>query len=108
MTKKIKPNVIKKSDNLAPKEYAKLLEKLKNDIQKTQLQAAVTVTKELTMLYWRIGKMLSEKIANEQWGAKIIERLARDLQSSFPDVLGFSVRNLKYMRKLADSYQEAI
>ena len=71
------------------------------------MRAALAVTKELIMLYWRIGTMLSEKITNEKWGSKPIERLAKDLQSSFPDVSGFSVRNLQYMRKLAESYQEA-
>jgi len=100
--------IMKKNDELVPKEYAKLLEYLKKDIQKTQLQAALAVTKELIMLYWRIGKMLSKKITSEKWGTKTIENLAKDLQAFFPDVSGFSVRNLKYMRKFADCYQEAI
>ncbi|OGI09947.1 MAG: hypothetical protein A2Y40_01785 [Candidatus Margulisbacteria bacterium GWF2_35_9] len=97
---------IKSGNTLAIEEYKKILEQLKKDIQQTQLQAALAVTRELIMLYWRTGTMLSEKITNEQWGAKIIERLAKDLQASFPDVSGFSVRNLKYMRKFADCYQE--
>ncbi len=93
--------------SIAPKEYAKLLEQLKKDIQQTQLRATLAVTKELILLYWRIGKMLSEKITDERWGAKTIDRIAKDLQESFPDVSGFSVRNLKYMRKLAECYKEA-
>jgi predicted nuclease of restriction endonuclease-like (RecB) superfamily len=103
----MKKNIENPSNSLVPKGYEKLLEQLKKDIQQTQLQAALAVTKELIMLYWRIGKMLSEKITNEKWGTKPIERLAKDLQSSFPDISGFSVRNLQYMRKLAESYQEA-
>lgn len=103
ISKKIPPKIIDKV--ISPKEYASLLEQLKKDIQQTQLRAALAVTKELILLYWRIGKMLSERIANETWGAKTIECLSRDLQSSFPDVSGFSVRNLKYMRKFADCYQ---
>ncbi len=91
---------------ISTKEYANLLEQLKKDIQQTQLRAALAITKELTMLYWRMGKMLSDRITNEKWGTKIIEHLAKDLQESFPDVSGFSVRNLKYMRKLADCYQD--
>jgi len=89
------------------KSYIAFLEHLKSDIQKTQLQAALAVTKELIMLYWRIGKMLSKEITREKWGAKTVERLANDLQSSFPDISGFSARNLKYMRKFADCYQES-
>lgn len=100
--------ISQKSDNLVPKEYAKFLEQLKKDIQQAQLQAALAVTKELIMLYWRTGKSLSEKISREKWGAKTIEQLANDIQTSFPDVSGFSVRNLVYMRKFADCYQESI
>lgn len=101
----MKKNAINIVKNVAPKEYVKLLDQLKNDIQQTQLKAALSVTKELTMLYWRTGKALSQKIRAEGWGSKAIERLALDLRSSFPTVAGFSVRNLKYMRKFADSYQ---
>lgn len=65
------------------KTIAELLGQIKTDIQQSQLIAALSVTKELTLLYWRIGKMLSEKITIEGWGAKVIEKLARDLASSF-------------------------
>lgn len=88
----------------APKDYAKILENLKIDIRQTQLKAALSVTKEITLLYWRIGKMLSEKIHHEGWGAKTIDRLAHDLENAFPGVSGFSIRNLKYMRKFAEMY----
>ncbi len=102
----MKKNTVKKSDNLASKAYVKLLDQLKKDIHQTQLLVALAITKELIMLYWRTGKMISEKITSEKWGTKTIERLAKDLQTSFPDVSGFSARNLKYMRKFADCYQE--
>ena len=48
--------------------------------------------------------MLSAQAASEKWGAKALERLANDLLEDFPDVRGFSVRNLQYMRKFADCY----
>ena len=105
MTRK-KP-VSKKTDIADPNSYAKLFEQLKLGIKQTQLRAALSVTKELIMLYWRTGKMLSEKINNEGWGSKTMERLARDLKNEFPDVNGFSLRNLKYMRQFAESYPEA-
>lgn len=59
------------------------------------------------MLYWRIGKILIEKTKEEDWGAKPIERLSRDLKNDFPDITGFSVRNLQYMRKFSESYLNA-
>jgi len=87
-----------------PGSYVKVFEQLKADIQQTQLMAALSVTKELTMLYWRIGKVLLNKSSKEEWGAKTLERLANDLLTEFPDVKGFSLRNLQYMRKFANSY----
>lgn len=101
-----KREVAKKSASVAygPKSYTKLLEQIKKDILQTQLRAALSVTKELIMLYWRIGKTLSEKTREEGWGAKPLERLSRDLKNEFPDIQGFSLRNLKYMRQFADSF----
>jgi predicted nuclease of restriction endonuclease-like (RecB) superfamily len=103
----MKKSIIKKSDALTSKAYASLLEQLKKNIQQSQLQAALAISKELIMLYWRIGSMLSEKIADEKWGAKIMDHLGKDLQISFPEMSGFSTRNLRYMRTFADCYAEA-
>jgi predicted nuclease of restriction endonuclease-like (RecB) superfamily len=97
---------LKKTETLDPKSYSNFLQLLKDDIQHAQLKAALSVTKELTLLYWRTGKMLLEKVNDEGWGAKTLERLARDLKEEFPNVSGFSVRNLQYMRKFAVSYAE--
>ena len=98
----------KRSDVSNRNSYVKLLEQLKTDIKQTQVRSALSITKELIMLYWRTGKMLSQKINDEGWGSKTIERLARDLKKEFPDVAGFSWRNLKYMRQFSESFPEAI
>jgi predicted nuclease of restriction endonuclease-like (RecB) superfamily len=97
----------KKNEIIDPKSYAKFLEQLKGDIQDSQLRATMSITKELTALYWRIGKMLSDKVSSECWGAKTIETVAKDLGSSFPGVAGFSLRNLQYMRKFANCYPDS-
>ena len=86
--------------------YATFLDQIKSDIRQAQLRAALSVTRELTTLYWRIGKRLSENISEQGWGAKTIERLSKDIASSFPNVSGFSLRNLKYMRQFAESYPD--
>lgn len=91
----------KRGEVIEAKSYGEFLENIKADIQESQMRAALSVTKELIMLYWRIGKMLAEKIDKEGWGAKTVERIAKDLLSAFPDVSGFSVRNLQYMKKFA-------
>lgn len=101
-----KKNNIKKSDNLVQKSYGQFLEHVKKDILQTQLRAALSVSTELTLLYWRIGTSISEKINTENWGAKVVERLAHDLENEFPGMAGFSLRNLRYMRKFAEAYPD--
>jgi hypothetical protein len=55
-----------------------------------QVGADFAVSRELILLYWSIGRDLSQRFATEEWGTKIVERLARDLQAEFPGVEGFS------------------
>lgn len=94
------------SETFSPQGYAKLLEQIKTDILQTQLRSALSITKELIMFYWRTGKVLSEQVKEEGRGASTMERLARDLKREFPDITGFSFRNLHYMRKFAASYPD--
>lgn len=95
---------LKKQDMPATGEYRSLLKKIKADIQQTQLRATMAVTKELVMLYWRIGKHLAKKLRIEEKGARVAEQLARDLKIEFPDMTGFSLRNLRYMKQFAETY----
>ncbi len=97
----------RKNNLVDPSSYVKVFERLKSDIRESQLRAALSVTRELTLLYWRTGKVLAEKVIDGGWGAKTMERLARDLKEEFPDVSGFSLRNLKYMRQFAESFPDA-
>lgn len=104
MTKNV-PSV-SKNKTVDSKKYSQVFELLKSDIRQAQLRAALSVTKELTLLYWRTGKMLAEKVDKEGWGAKTLEKLARDLKEEFPDLSGFSLRNLKYMRQFAECFHD--
>jgi hypothetical protein len=52
----------------------------------------------MVLLYWDIGRTVLERQGHESWGAKVIDRLVYDLREAFPDMKGFSPRNLKYMR----------
>ncbi len=99
------------SENLPPVNlaaYITFLNQIKADIQQAQLRAAMSVTHELTNLYWRIGNGLCQKIFEEGWGAKTVERVAKDIKLSFPNVSGFSYRNLYFMRQFAESYPRGI
>jgi predicted nuclease of restriction endonuclease-like (RecB) superfamily len=62
------------------------------------------VNREQLLLYFLVGKRLSEKVTAEKWGAKVIEQIAADLQKELPGLRGFSFRILKNMRQFADEY----
>lgn len=104
----MKKIIAKTKDSLVLQEYAQLLEHIKTDILQTQLKAASSVTTELTMLYWRIGKHLFEETQKSSKGANVVDKLAQDLKSSFPGIAGFSPRNLIYMRMFAQAYQDLV
>ena len=78
--------------------YAALLIRIKERIQTAQVRAAVAVNQELVLLYWGIGKEILARQKAEGWGTKVIERLAKDLCSAFPQMKGVSRTNLLYMR----------
>ena len=86
--------------------YAQFFADLKSRIQAAQLRASVAVNRELVLLYWQIGRDILERQERESWGTKVIDRLAVDLKREFPDMKGFSVRNLKYMRRFAQVWTD--
>jgi predicted nuclease of restriction endonuclease-like (RecB) superfamily len=94
------------TDRLAPDSYAQFLADLKGRIQAAQLRASLAVNRELVLLYWQIGRNILDRQQRESWGAKVIDRLAVDLKRAFPDLRGFSPRNLKYMRAFAEAWPE--
>ncbi|MDP2795196.1 MAG: PDDEXK nuclease domain-containing protein [Sulfurisoma sp.] len=65
------------------------------------------MNRELVLLYWQIGRDILERQARQGWGAKVIERLAHDLRTAFPDMKGFSRANLMYMRAFAEAWPDA-
>jgi len=89
-----------------PDGYGDWLKDLKNRIQTAQQRATLSVNRELVMLYWQIGNDILNRQAKQGWGAKVIERLAHDLRTAFPDMKGFSARNLKYMRSFAEIWSD--
>jgi predicted nuclease of restriction endonuclease-like (RecB) superfamily len=84
--------------------YEDFLLDLKTRIQSAQIRAALAVNRDLVTLYWQIGREILARQQHQGWGAKVIDRLARDLHSAFPEMKGFSPRNLKYMRAFAEAY----
>lgn len=87
-----------------PPVYDRFLQDLKERIRSAQIRAALTVNRELILLYWSIGHDILVRQKKEGWGAKIIDRLSDDLSQAFPEMRGFRARNLKYMRAFAEAY----
>jgi predicted nuclease of restriction endonuclease-like (RecB) superfamily len=83
----------------------RLITDLKQNIIQSRYAAARLANKEQLLLYFGIGKILSERIAAEKWGAKILEQIAEDLQRQLPGLRGFSYRNLKNMKQFYLEYQ---
>lgn len=90
-----------------PEGYADWLADLKSRIHTAQQRATLAVNHELVLLYWQIGRDILARQAEQGWGAKVIERLAHDLRAAFPEMKGFSPRNLKYMRAFAEAWPDA-
>ncbi|WP_408223590.1 PDDEXK nuclease domain-containing protein [Paraburkholderia dipogonis] len=87
-------------------DYAAWLNDLKARVASARQRAALAVSRELVLLYWQIGRDIAQRQQVQGWGAKVIDRLARDLRSAFPDMRGFSPRNLKYMRAFAQAWPD--
>jgi predicted nuclease of restriction endonuclease-like (RecB) superfamily len=92
--------------SLQPEGYEDFLRDLKQRIRTAQVRAAVAVNRELILLYWHIGRDILDRQNRAGWGAKVIERLAADLHSEFPDIKGFSRTNLLYMRAFAEAWPD--
>ncbi|MDR1276046.1 MAG: DUF1016 N-terminal domain-containing protein, partial [Candidatus Accumulibacter sp.] len=88
-------------------DYAPWLADIKRRITAARQRAALAVNAELIHIYWQIGRDILQRQSEQGWGSKVIERLARDLREAFPDMKGFSARNLKYMRAFAEAWPEA-
>jgi predicted nuclease of restriction endonuclease-like (RecB) superfamily len=86
--------------------YEKFLRDLKARIRSAQIKATLSVNRELILLYWRIGCDILRHQKEKGWGAKVIDRLAVDLRHAFPEMQGFSSRNLKYMRAFSEAYPD--
>ena len=89
-----------------PEDYVGLLAEVKKRIRDARYAALKSVNKELVGLYWDIGRMIVERQQIQGWGKSVVEQLAKDLQSEFPGVQGYSAQNLWYMRQFFLEYHE--
>lgn len=90
--------------SVMPEGYAEWLANLKRRVSAAQQRAALAVNTEQLRLYWHVGNELLDRQMEQGWGAKVIDRLSHDLQEAFPEMRGFSSRNLRYMRDFAKAW----
>lgn len=89
-----------------PTDYGQWLADIKGRVLAARQKAALAANAELISLYWHIGRDILERQTAQGWGSKVIDRLGRDLREAFPEMKGFSTRNLKYMRKFAETWSD--
>lgn len=89
-----------------PQGYTPFIQEIKERILKGRLETVVAANSAMILLYWEIGNAILLRQKNEGWGAKVIDRMSYDLKTEFPDMSGFSPRNLKYMRKFAEAWSD--
>ena len=89
-----------------PADYTVLLGQIKERICSERLRVVSAANEAMVLLYWDVGKAILGRQEQEGWGAKTIDRLSHDLREAFPDLRGFSPRNLKYMRTFASVWPD--
>jgi predicted nuclease of restriction endonuclease-like (RecB) superfamily len=90
-----------------PSGYAETLSEIKQRIQQERLRVVMAANSAMVLLYWDIGRMILARQEREGWGARVIDRLSADLREEYPDMQGFSRRNLLFMRSFAEAYPHA-
>ncbi len=90
-------------NNMLDKDFKEIINNIKREIQNTQYKVAIESNINLISMYFRLGKILND---NYEYGNKFIDEVSKDLKMEFPNSTGFSVRNLKYMKKFYLEYKD--
>lgn len=99
-------NITKDGNTLLPTGYNQWRKDIENLIDTAKLKTAISVNMGTLSLYWNIGKSILQKQEQEGWGKQVIEQLSKDLISRYPDDRGYSIRNLRYMKRFASEYPD--
>ena len=99
----------KKNVNLSlNNEYKSWLKTLKQKVLSTQLKAAVQVNSTLLAFYWELGEDIVRRQTQVNWGDGFLKQLSKDLMTEFPDIKGFSLSNIKYIRQWHLFYRDEV
>jgi predicted nuclease of restriction endonuclease-like (RecB) superfamily len=75
-------------------EYKTWLKKIKERISQARIRSATAANQQLILFYWELGQLITQKLEETSWRSKIINQLSNDLKHEFPEIQGFSRRNL--------------
>ena len=103
-----KPEFVKRDSIIADGKYVEWLGELKQRYQRSQIKAAVQVNHSMLEFYWSLGRDIVALKAESQWGSGFFNQLSLDLKKIFPGESGFSVTNLKYMKRWYLFYFEQV
>ncbi|GAA2854200.1 hypothetical protein GCM10010517_12220 [Streptosporangium fragile] len=90
-------------------DYGALLDAVKREITRSRVRgAALAADVELIRQYWRIGRLILHRQPDDQWGRMAVPRLSADLRGAFPEAVGYSRTNLRYMRAFAAAWPDGV
>ncbi len=87
-------------------DYSLLLKEIKWKVKTSQIKASIRVNSELLLMYWDLGKLIVNKQAETNWGDGFISQLSKDLSEEFPEMKGFSISNIKFIKQWYSYYSQ--
>ena len=87
-------------------EFNQWIEDLKQKIHSARRKVALSINSQLLELYWELGKEIVAKQNKSNWGSNFIENIATELKHEFPEIKGFSRRNLYAVKQWYLFYSE--
>ena len=102
------PSFVYRDGMTADKEYVEWLSDVKTRFRQCQIKAAIRVNTTILELYWSIGRDLMALRAEERWGTGVVKQFSLDMRQAFPDITGFSLTNVKYMKRWYLFYNELV
>lgn len=92
--------------NHLPDNYGSFFSAVKEIVARERIKAVMSANAAMVLMYWDIGQAILMRQRDEGWGTRVIDRLAHDLRTAFPEMTGLSPRNLKYMRRFAEAWPD--
>ena len=103
-----KPTFIFREEMTTDEAYIQWMADIKQRFRQSQVKASVRVNTAMLEFYWSLGRDIVELRAESKWGNGFFNQLCLDLKTAFPNEKGFSVTNLKYMKRWYAFYSERV